>query len=291
MLSWSALLNKAVTMPEPRIFPERFRDRNVLVTGAGSAGDGIGVGRACALAFAAEGARLCLVDRELDLVERTREMIEAKGGRAIVVCGDVSDPTIASNAVEAMLAAFGPPHVVINNVGIVGPREDAISIDIEAWSTTFDVNVKAALMFARAALPHMVSEQSGTILNITSVAALQAHGALAYGPSKAALEAMTREIAVMHGRDGIRANTIAPGYLWTPMAETSGGGEEARRLRAAIAPLGREGDAWDVASASLFLASEEARYISGVTLPVDGGATTVAPIAAYSRFLGDLIRG
>jgi NAD(P)-dependent dehydrogenase (short-subunit alcohol dehydrogenase family) len=144
------------------------------------------------------------------------------------------------------------------------------------------VNFGTVINMCRAAMPALLAGRGRSIVNIASVAGILAHGNTAYGPSKAAMIQLTAELAVMYGRDGIRANCVAPGHIMTPMVEAYVKGE-GRRVRRAIAPLGIEGDAWDIAQAALFLAGPESRFISGITLPVDGGVTVVGPLAAYER--------
>lgn len=272
-------------MPRPTKYLNRLAGKVAIVTGAGSEGDGIGIGKAIALLFAAEGARVCLVDRDRGRVDATLEEIVAAGGTGIATVGDVSEQSDCARFVLETVERFGGVDLLVNNVGVSGSGGPIGSLDVAAWSQVMDINLKSALMMCRYAVPHMIARGGGAIVNIASLAGIRAHGgSLAYGPSKAAMIQLAREIAVMHGRDGIRANTVAPGHILTPLAMNLLG-EEARAQRRDVSPLGIEGDAWDVASAALFLASDEARFLTGVLLPVDGGVSEIGPLAAHALLM------
>lgn len=275
-------------MPEPKTYYARLAGRSAIVTGAGTEGDGVGTGRAIATVLAGEGATVCLVDREEDRAEETRRRIAEAGGKAFVMAGDVTLNSDCRRFVEETMARTGRLDILVNNVGISAP----VALDDEderAWTRVIDVNLKSAMLMIRHAVPAMKAAGGGSIVNISSVAGIRAHGSVAYGPSKAAMAALARDIAVMHGRDGIRANTVAPGHIMTPHAMHVLP-PDVRTLRRAIGPLGIEGDAWDVAHAVAFLASDEARFITGVLLPVDGGVTEIGPIPAHHLALaGDKI--
>ena len=266
-------------MPRPTEFWQRLRGRTAIVTGAGTQGPGYGTGRAIACVFAREGARVCLVDLDAGRAEETRRLIADDGGEAFVCAADVTVGTDCQRVVAATLERYGSLDVLVNNVGIASGAVRIEQVEEAAWQRMFDVNLKSAMLMSRAAIGALVACGSGAIVNIASIAGVRAHGALAYGPSKAAMIAFTRELAVVHGRDGIRANVIAPGHIFTPLVEglLPASLRERRRL---IGPLGVEGDAWDVASAALFLASAEARFITGVCLAVDGGVTEIGPSKA-----------
>jgi len=268
-------------MPRPSSFHGRLAGRSAIVTGAGSQGDGVGTGKAIAFHFACEGAKVCLVDIDADRVEATRAMIAEAGRDAIAVTGDVTDADACERIVAEATARNGPVDILVNNVGVGiggGPVETS---DPAMWDRLMTLNVKSAMLMARAALPHF-AQRGGAIVNIVSVAGLRAIGdGGAYGPSKAALIAFTAELASLYGRRGIRANAIAPGHIVTPMVaqylRETGLGE----LRRRIAPLGIDGDAWDIAAAALFLASDESRFITGICLPVDGGLLVSMPTRSY----------
>ena len=272
-------------MPYPRTFHQRLAGKVAIVTGAGSQGAGVGTGKAIACLFALEGASVCLVDREPERVAETLSMIHEAGGNAFICAADVTDSQACAGVVAATLARYGALHVLVNNVGISGAGGRFENLDEAAWDRVMDVNLKSAFLMSRSAAPQLVAGGGGAVVNVSSTAGLRSHGAAAYGSSKAGLIALTRELAVVYGRDGMRANVIAPGHIFTPLVAGMLD-EKARQRRRKIAPLAIEGDAWDVAAAALFLAGDEARFITGVCLPVDGGVTQIAALAAY-----DLVSG
>ena len=271
-------------MPEPTVYWRRLESKVAIVTGAGSQGDGIGTGKAMACLFAREGARVCLVDLEPDRAEGTRAKIADAGGEAFVCAADVTDVQACAYVVAATVERYGRLDVLVNNVGFGAGGGRLEDLPEALWDRVMEVNLKSAVLMCQAAMPQLVAAR-GNVVNIASSAGLRAHGGAAYGPSKAALIALSRELAVMYGRDGVRANTVAPGHLFTPLVEKFID-EAGRRRRRLIAPLGIEGDAWDVAAAALFLASDEARFITGVCLPVDGGVNEVAALAALEMVDG-----
>ncbi|CAN7486818.1 MULTISPECIES: SDR family NAD(P)-dependent oxidoreductase [unclassified Variovorax] len=272
-------------MPRPSRHLQRLAGKVAIVTGAGSQGDGVGTGKAMAYVFAREGARVALVDLDAERAEITRRMIAGDGGDAFVCAADVTEVDGCRRVVAATLERYGCLDVLVNNVGhgAGGGRLEALPDGL--WQRVLDVNLKSAVLMTQQAITHLVASR-GNVVNIASTAGLRAHGGAAYGPSKAAVVAFSRELAVMYGRDGVRANTIAPGHLFTPLVEQfiDAAGRERRRR---IAPLGIEGDAWDVAAAALFLASEEARFITGACLPVDGGVGEVAALAALEMIAAE----
>jgi NAD(P)-dependent dehydrogenase (short-subunit alcohol dehydrogenase family) len=272
-------------MPEPKSHGQRLAGKTAIVTGAGTEGDGVGIGRAIALVLAAEGARVCCVDLDRDRAEATAAQVIEKGGQAFASSGDVSNTEDCARIVREAVDRFGRLDILVNNVGIsTAVRLD--TADEALWSRVFDVNLKSAMLMSKFSVPQMINGGGGSIVNISSIAGIRAHGGLAYGPSKAAMAQLAREIALMHGRDGIRANTVAPGHLMTPHAMHVLP-PQAREARRKVGPLGIEGDAWDVAMAVLFLASDEARFITGVHLPVDGGVTEIGPLPAHALIMGD----
>lgn len=264
-------------MPEPVTFHNRLGDRVALVTGAGAEGDEIGIGRAIALQLAGEGAKLGCLDLDLDRAEATAQMINSRGGQAIALGGDVTRMADCDRVVAAVQDAFGTIDVLVNNVGIAAPLT-LDTMDLGLWNKIIDTNLTAAMLMCRAAIPAMAQQGRGSIINISSIAGIRAMGSLAYGSSKAALAHLSRELALMHGRQGIRVNTIAPGHMATPMAMRLLP-TEMQEKRRKVGPLGIDGDAWDIARAVLFLASDDARFITGAELPVDGGVTIIAPLA------------
>ncbi len=259
----------------------RLRDKVTIVVGAGQTpGETIGNGRATAIVYAREGARVLLVDRRLESAEQTRELIEKEGGQAVAVEADVTREEDCRELARSCVERFGRIDVLHNNVGI-GDRDASVTrIAEEDWDRIFAVNLKSVLLACKHVLPVMREQQSGCILNISSVAAIAPHPAAAYKTSKAAVNAITQQMAMANARYGIRVNAIMPGLMNTPMAIE--GISRARRIsrdqlraeRDAMVPLrGKMGTGWDVAFASLFLVSDEANFITGVILPVDGGTS------------------
>ena len=272
-------------MPQPQKFWNRLAGKVAIVTGAGSQGNGFGTGKAIAYSFAREGAKVCLVDREADRAEETRALIAADGGEAFVHAADVTDSTACAGIVDAAVKRYGRLDILVNNVGIANGKQSADQLDEADFQRVMDVNLKSAVLMAKHAVPHLRAAGRSAIVNISSVASMFSSGSIAYASSKAGMNALTNELAILHGRDGIRVNTVAPGHIFTPMLiDVFARGvlpASAREARSKVAPLGLEGDAWDVAAAVLFLASDEARFITGVLLPVDGGVTRIAPLTAH----------
>ena len=260
---------------------DRLREKVALVSGAGSSGPGWGNGKATAVLFAREGAKVLAADINLDAAVETRQIIEREGGVCAAVSGNVSRADDVATMVEACIAAFGRIDVLHNNVGIAelgGPVETTE----DSWDRVNDVNLKSMFVTCRQVLPHMERQGRGAIVNIASVAGIRWLGVpyISYAATKAAVIQFTRVIALQYARSGIRANSILPGMMNTPMvhapkviAAYGGSPEEMVRRRDRQCPMGRMGDAWDVAYAALFLASDEAKYITGTELVVDGGLT------------------
>ena len=252
----------------------RLHDKVAIVTGAGSRADGIGNGRATAVLLARHGAKVALLDTQMGWVERTREMIDAEGGESMVVSCDVSRPDQCEAAVEATVARWGRMDILVNNVGVSGPAGTAVDLDLAAWDQALRVNVTSMMLMARYAIPQMRRRGAGAIVNIASVAGLLGgHHALLYPTSKGAVVNMTRAMAAQHGTEGIRVNCVAPGMVYTPMVYSRGMSEQMRESRKNRSLLKTEGTGWDVAEAVLYLVSDAARWVTGVVLPVDAGAT------------------
>lgn len=268
----------------PQKFLGRLEGKTALITGAGAKGQGYGTGRAMAVLFAGEGARVCLVDRDEEAAAGTLHIIEKIGGEAIVALGDVTDEAQCGRFVADASAAFGPLDILVNNVGVASGGSAVDALDMDQWQRVLDINLKSAVLMAKAAVPVMRDAAGGAIINIVSIAGMLAYGAFAYGASKAALIQLTRDLALRHGPDGIRVNALAPGHIYTPLVEGLLP-PDMREARRKAGPLGIEGDAWDVAYAAVFLASDEARFITGLCLPIDGGVTTVGSLEA-ARLMG-----
>ncbi len=259
----------------------RMRDKVVIVTGAGSIGPGMGNGKAASILYAREGARVFLADRSLEAADETRRLVMAEGGTAAACRCDVTSSAECRAMVEGCLAFFGRVDVLHNNVGIMVPG-GVVDLAEEDWDRVMAVNVKSMFLTCKHVLPHMERQGGGAIVNIASMNAIRSLTgviATAYAASKAAVIALTREIAIEYAAKGIRANVVLPGLMDTPMVTaqltTAYGGEVEgmQRRRDRLCPTGKQGDAWDTAHAALFLASEEAKYITGATLLVDGGLT------------------
>jgi NAD(P)-dependent dehydrogenase (short-subunit alcohol dehydrogenase family) len=256
----------------------RLDGKVAAVVGAGQTpGETVGNGRATAIRFAEEGARVLLVDRHAASAEETLEMVRERGGDGSVYAADITREEECQRLIATCVERFGRLDVLHNNVGIGTGDRGAASMTVEVWDRIFDTNLKGIMLVCKHALPVMRQQASGAIINISSVAAVCAVGIVAYKTSKAALNAYTHHLAMANARHGIRANVIMPGLMNTPMAiegyvAAGRDRDELIRARDSQVPLGgKMGDAWDVANAALFLASDEARFITGVCLPVDGG--------------------
>lgn len=257
----------------------RLEGKVAIIAGAGQTpGETIGNGRATAIRFAREGARLLLVDRDLDSAEETREMVESEGAEAVSFQADVSRFADCEAMTRACVERFGRIDILQNNVGIGTDDGDAIRLAEDVWDRIMDVNLKSQFLTCKHVLPVMREQRAGCITNISSVAALARTPNLAYKTSKAGINALTQSIALGNAKYGIRANAIMPGLMNTPMAIegiSQARGIDRETLKAArdeAVPLrGKMGTAWDIANASLFLASDEADFITGILLPVDGG--------------------
>ncbi len=257
----------------------RLQGKAAIVVGAGqSPGDTIGNGRATAILFAREGASLLLVDRDAASAAETRDMIVSEGGKAEVFQADITSEDDVQRIPAACLDAFGRIDILQNNVGIGTGDQSAAQVTRENWDRIFDTNLTGMMLTCQAIIPAMREQESGSIINISSVASIASTPMAAYKTSKAGVNALTQHLAMANAAYGVRVNAILPGLMDTPMAI---GGfaarrgteqEQVRSERNARVPLRKQmGTGWDTAYASLFLASEEAQFITGVLLPVDGG--------------------
>jgi len=263
-----------------------FTGRVAIVTGGGSRTSGIGNGRAAAVLFARRGAKVLVVDVELPAAQDTVAMIENEGGEALAFAADVARPDDCAAAVAAAVQRWGRLDVLVNNVGIIGPPGTAIDVDLEAWEQATRVNVTSMIQMARYAIPEMVKNGQGAIVNLSSVAGLGGgYTSLLYPTTKGTIVNMTRVMAAHHGAQGIRVNCVAPGMVYTPMVASRGMTPELREARRQRSLLQTEGTGWDIGEAVVFLASDAARWITGVVLPVDAGATAglgMVPVPASS---------
>ena len=252
---------------------KRLDGKVAIVTGAGSQTEGIGNGRAAAILFAREGAKVLLVDRVGDRAEETARQLEEEGlGDACAAFeADVTDAAQCRAMVEAGEGRWGRLDILQNNVGIGARAGTILDMDDALWERMMRVNVTGMMLAAKAAIPVMKASGGGAIVNISSIAAWRPRGLTAYATSKGAVEALTRGLAADHARDGIRVNCIEPGPVFTPMVQVAGMPDGLREARRKATALGIEGTAWDIGWASVYLASDEARYVTGVVLPVDGG--------------------
>ena len=256
--------------------------RVAIVTGAGASGDGIGNGRAAAILLAEAGATVLAVDRKAALAARTVELIEADGGRAAVIEADVTDDDQCRAIVADAIERWQRLDILVNNVGI-GSRGDVVTESLESWDRVMQVNVTSMMLMGRHAIPAMIDGGGGAIVNISSISALRPRGLTAYSTSKGAVIALTRAMAADHGRDGVRVNCVAPGPVRTPMVGGDAMDPELADTRRRASVLGIEGSGWDIGAAVRFLASDEARYITGQTLVVDGGVTIRGPDRQTAR--------
>jgi len=247
-----------------------------IVTGGGAVGDGIGNGRAAAILLARAGARVVVVDRARALAEQTVKMIAETGGDAIALEADVTRSADCAAMVASAVARYGRLDVLDNNVGI-GSRGSVVDETEESWRRIMQVNVETMFLAAKHAIPVMRNAGGGAIVNVSSISALRPRGLTAYSASKGAVIALTRAMAVDHGPDGIRVNCVAPGPVYTPMVYAGGMSAAARDRRRRASILRIEGTGWDIGHAVRFLLSDYARYITGQTLVVDGGATLMGP--------------
>ena len=251
-----------------------------IVTGGGAAGDGIGNGRAACILLARAGAHVLVVDRDLALAERTVQMIAAEGGDAVAACYDVTRSEQCAAMVEHAVSRWGRLDCLDNNVGI-GSQGSVVEETEENWARVMHVNVDTMFLACKHAIPAMIRTASGgSIVNISSISALRPRGLTAYSVSKGAVIALTQAMAVDHGPQGIRVNCVFPGPVYTPMVYARGMTEQARDTRRRASVLGLEGTGWDIGAAVRFLLSDQARFITGQILGVDGGATLVGPSRA-----------
>jgi NAD(P)-dependent dehydrogenase (short-subunit alcohol dehydrogenase family) len=249
---------------------DRLRGKVAIVTGAGSRGPGLGNGKAAAILFAREGARVLCVDQALARAEETVALIRAEGGEAAGLAADVTRADNCRAMVEAAVVRWGGLDVLHNNVGIES-RKNLLETTEEEWDQVLEVDLKSVFLATRAAAPAIIARGGGSVICVSSIAGHRGHGRTAYAAAKAGIEGFVRTVAVQLGPQGLRINAIAPGTVWTPMVEDLG--PEARERRRKASPLGTEGTGWDVGWGAVYLASDESRWVTGQVLVIDAGLT------------------
>ncbi len=279
----TSLLKEATAWdPEIPARGSRLQGRLALLFGGGSVGAGWGNGKAASVAYAREGAIVVAVDRERSAVEETAAIIEELGGTCVAMTANVTQSDDVKVVVDDVVARYGRIDILHNNVGTTimgGP----IELTEQEWDTVLDVNLKSVFLTCKHVLPVMLAQGRGAIVNISSMAAIRYTGYpyAAYYGAKAGVNQMTVGLALQYAKQGIRANAIMPGLMNTPLIYQQIDGqysdtEAMVRARHDAVPMGRMGTGWDIAAAAVFLASDEAKYITGVCLPVDGGITCKA---------------
>jgi len=260
---------------------DRLKNKVAIVTGAGSVGPGWGNGKATAVLFAREGAKVLAIDINLSAAEETKGIIEKEGGICTAVKVDVSKSDDVKTTVDRCIKTYGRIDILHNNVGAVvvgGPVE----LPEETWDRVMAINLKSMFLTCKNVIPHMERQGGGVITNISSIAAIRYTGVpyVTYYTTKAGILGFTQCVALQYAQKNIRANCILPGLMQTPfivepLKEVYGEGdvEKMIEVRNKQCPTGKMGDAWDVAHAALYLASDEARYVTGAQLIVDGGIT------------------
>ncbi|MET0428314.1 MAG: glucose 1-dehydrogenase [Microvirga sp.] len=256
---------------------DRLKGKAAIVFGAGSSGPGWGNGKAAAVAYAREGARVACIDLVRDAAEETAAIIRSEGGTALALAADVTDAASVAAAVSGTVTESGRIDILHNNVGVThmgGPVE----LSEAQFAASLDLNIGPVFRSAKAVIPHMLRQGGGVIVNISSLAAIRWTGYpyFAYAATKAAVNQATVALAMQYARRNIRANCIMPGLIDTPLIYKQISGQYASvddmvAARNAAVPIGRMGTAWDIANAAVFLASDEAQFITGICLPVDGG--------------------
>lgn len=259
----------------------RLQDKVALITGAGSVAEGWGNGKATAVLFAREGAKILATDINLEAAEETRRLVEEEGGTCIAHATDVTNAAAVAEMIDVCMSAYGRIDILHNNVGGSVPG-GPVEMAEEDWDANIDLNLKSVFLTCKSALPIMEAQGKGAIVNVASIAGMTYYGSdlIAYRASKAGLVQFTRGVAMQYIQRGIRANTVIPGLMYTPLVahriagQYHGGDlEKTVERRNAMCPMGHMGDAWDVAYAALYLASDEAKYVTATEILVDGGFT------------------
>lgn len=267
----------------------RVEGKVAIVTGAGSTpGPGVATGRATAIVLAREGANVVLADIRPDRAEETQALIEKEGGTATVFAGDLRRAADCEAMVGTAVNRFGTLDILVNNIA-TAVAGDVVDTSDEDFDRVLDIGLRTTFLASKYAVPVMAEKGSGAIVNIGSISGFRGGNYIGYSAVKGGVHAMTVDMAYSHGRRGIRVNAIAPGHITTPLLFANAGHTPQTEFRQTLANasglLGTEGNGWDVAWAATFLASDEARWITGVTLPVDSGVMAVTPLmmAPYLR--------
>ena len=267
---------------------QRLENKVAIVTGAGTRGEIAGTGQAAAILMAKEGAKVLLSDIDIDRAEETLNSIEKEGGIGKIFIGDVTSEKDCEAMIKESVKQFGKLDILFNNVG--GPGGGMVTeIEEEDWRRSIDLNMKSAVMGSKYDIPAMENSGGGSIINVSSIDGTQAGSTrnVPYSISKAAISHLSRIMAVHHGRQNIRVNCVAPGHVYGAFPNRFKKMEENwRELRKKAGPLGTEGTAWDVGWAVVYLASDEAKWVTGVVLPVDAGVQAASPLSMLGDIMG-----
>ena len=256
----------------------RLEGRTAIVTGGA-----FGIGKAICVRLADEGAHVFVVDRAIDEGERTASEIVGRGGRATFIAGDVADSAQVRAAVAKAVEIGGGLDILVNNAGVPGPSAPVTDLAEDDWDRVIAVNLGGVYRFAKYALPHLIASGRGSMINVSSTfGMIGAHNSAAYAASKGGVTALTRQLAVDYGPHGVRVNAVAPGFVDNDMDQrrsrmTPAAAAEhlaVREATAALQPLGRQADPAEIAAAVAFLASDDASFVTGALLPIDGGCTS-----------------
>ncbi len=248
----------------------RLENKAIIVVGAGTAGEGIGNGKAAAIQFAREGAMVLCVDKNESAAQDTAGLIREEGGTAEVCVADIVNATECEHVVGACLEHFEKIDALHNNVGIPTMME-IVDTDEETWNNAFKINVNGMFLMCKFAIPHMIEGGGGSIINVSSVAANRSFPDAAYMSTKGTVNSLTLYLAGRYGRYNIRANVLMLGFIDTPLARPAWDNEKIKKINLRQVPMRRFASPWEVASVAAFLASSDASYINGAILPVDGG--------------------
>ena len=267
---------------------QRLENKVAIVTGAGTRGEIAGTGQAASILMAREGAKVLLSDIDIDRAEETLNSIEKEGGIGKIFIGYVTSEKDCEAMIKESVKQFGKLDILFNNVG--GPGGGMVTeIEEEDWHRSIDLNMKSAVMGSKYAIPAMEKSGGGSIINVSSIDGTQAGSTrnVPYSISKAAISHLSRIMAVHHGRQNIRVNCVAPGHVYGAFPNRFKKMEENwRELRKKAGPLGTEGTAWDVGWAVVYLASDEAKWVTGVVLPVDAGVQAASPLSMLGDIMG-----